>query len=242
MFPIRDNVRARRAPFVTWVLIGLNVLVFVLQLGMPRQALEQAAYLFGVVPARLLHPRWARAVGYPSGALLTLFTSMFLHGGFFHLLTNLWALWLFGDNVEDRLGHLRYLVFYVLCGVGAMATHVFLQSASTIPAIGASGAIAGVMGAYLLFFPFARMIVVLPVFFYPLFFEVPAVIYLLLWFWTQIAGGASTLVAGVAHGGGIAFWAHVGGFFCGMVFSRVLCCNPRGRRRRYWERDEFFPW
>jgi len=242
MFPIRDNVPARRAPFVTYALITANVLVFLLQSGLPREMLEQIAYLFGVVPARILQPVWAYRVGFPPGAPMTLITSMFLHGSWFHLISNMWAMWLFGDNVEDRLGHFRYTVFYFLCGIGAMLTHVFLNPTSTVPAVGASGAIAGVMGAYFIFFPFARMIVVFPVLFYPMFFELPAVLYLGLWFFSQIVGGTASLAIGTQRGGGIAFWAHVGGFFSGMFLSRAFCCNPRGRHRPYWERDEYFPW
>jgi len=236
MFPIRDNVPARRAPIVTYLLIGVNVVLFLRQAALPDPAQLEYLHVFGVVPRRLLQPAWAERVGFPPGAALSLFTSMFLHGGWFHLISNMWALWLFGDNVEDRLGRLRYILFYVLCGVVAMLAHVALNPASVVPAVGASGAIAGVMGAYLLYFPLARMVVMIPVFFYPLFFEVPAVVFLVLWILTQLVGGASARLAGAAGAGGVAFWAHVGGFFCGMILGARW--RPRRRSlRRYREFD-----
>ncbi|MCX7591960.1 MAG: rhomboid family intramembrane serine protease, partial [Kiritimatiellae bacterium] len=215
MIPIRDNVPARFVPFVTYFIILANVLVYIHQSGLDPVESVEFAQLYGTVPARFTHAVWATRPGFPPEAILTLFTSMFLHGGFFHLFSNMWALWLFGDNVEDRLGHLRYLLFYILCGVLAMLTHVLVNPASRIPAVGASGAIAGVMGAYMIHFPRAGMIVMMPLLFYPMFFEVPAVFYLLLWFIGQLASGTGSLLIRSRDIGGVAFWAHIGGFVAG---------------------------
>lgn len=220
MIPLRDNVPARRFPFVTLGLIAVNVIVFVKELSLPRPEVEALMYFWGVIPARLLIPFHRAFSNFPPGALLTPFTHMFLHGGWLHLLSNMWALWLFGDNVEDRLGHARYALFYILCGLLAIALHVVLHPLSRMPTIGASGAIAGVMGAYFLLFPWARILVLFPVIFYPVFFEIPAAIYLLLWFVLQIYSGAFSLVFGAGGFGGVAFWAHVGGFAAGMYLVR----------------------
>jgi membrane associated rhomboid family serine protease len=147
---------------------------------------------------------------------------MFLHGGFLHLLGNVWFLWLFGDNIEDRLGHWRYLLFYVLAGVLAGLLHAALNFRSTVPTIGASGAIAGVLGAYFMCFPFSWITVLIPVLFLPLIIKLPAVIFLLLWITSQVAGGYDLLSRGGAQAGGIAFWAHVGGFAAGVWLIRSL--------------------
>lgn len=220
MFPIRDTLRSRRFPIVNCALIIANIAVFVHQWLLPENDQVQFAHLYGTVPARLTVPGFAHAQGYPPGGLQTILTSMFLHGGLFHLLTNMWALWIYGDNVEDRLGHVRYLFFYVFAGVLAMVAHVALNLTSPIPAVGASGAIAGVMGAYMLMFPLARIVVMIPIVIYPLFVQVPAFAVLLLWIATQVMGAADALRAGPQMTGGVAFWAHVGGFFAGMLLCR----------------------
>jgi membrane associated rhomboid family serine protease len=244
MIPLRDNVVARRKPFVVWLLIAANVYVFWRELALPREALEQFMHVWGVVPARLTKPGWARSAGYPPGALLTVFSSMFLHGGWLHLISNMWSLWLFGDNVEDRFGHGRFLLFYVLCGVGAMGLHVVLHQASTVPAIGASGAIAGVMGAYFLMFPRARVVVMVPIFFYPLLFEVPAAVFLFVWIAGQVFNGVAALKSGPSAFAGVAFWAHVGGFAAGLALAFLWAGGPRGHGRsgRIWRRERYTRW
>jgi len=242
MIPIRDNVPARKFPFVTHILIIINVIVFLHEWNLPVRLREELIMLWGVTPIRLMHPALSVRYGMPPSSWTTIVSGMFLHGSWLHLVSNMWALWLFGDNVEDRLGHGRFAVFYMACGVAAFMLHILLNQFSGVPTIGASGAIAGVMGAYFLFFPLARMIVMVPIFFYPLFFEVPAALYLLVWIVTQISSGTFTLLAGMSGAGGVAFWAHVGGFFAGMALGGQLCYNPRGRGRCYWERDEYRPW
>ena len=233
MLPIQDSVPSRSVPVVTRALVLVNVLVFFFELMLPRQGIEQLFYLFGIVPARITHPDWAADIGFPAGTYWTILTHQFLHGGWLHLFANMWTLWIFGDNVEDRMGSLRFLIFYLICGSVAALTQVLTNPDSTIPSVGASGAIAGVLGAYLLFFPTARLIVLFPIFFYPFFFEVPAVLYLFLWFLIQLFSGAAAL-AGPQEVGGIAWWAHVGGFVSGMLLCRLFV-----RRRRPSQPDEY---
>jgi membrane associated rhomboid family serine protease len=221
VLPLQDSVPSRSVPVVTRALILINVIVFFFELSLPRETLEQVFYLFGLVPARFTHPGWAAAVGFPVNDFWPLLTHQFLHSGWLHIIGNMWTLWIFGDNVEDRMGPLRFAVFYLLCGLLAALTHLFTQPRSTVPTVGASGAIAGVLGAYLLLFPTARLIVLFPLLFLPLFFEVPAVLYLGLWFFMQFYGGAVTWAA-PASVGGIAWWAHIGGFVAGLLLCPLF--------------------
>lgn len=221
MFPIRDTVPARSFPVINWLLIIANVLVFVLiEVPLASGALSKLILSYGVVPARLYS-------GSPA-ALITIVSSMFLHGGWLHLISNVWALFIFGDNVEDRMGAGRYFVFYLVCGAVAAMAQAAVDPASRIPAIGASGAIAGVLAAYFISFPRSRVVTFIPVFFLPWFVEIPAVIYLGFWFFSQFFNGVLALDMG-SLGGGIAYWAHIGGFLAGLVLlpffarpSRVL--------------------
>ncbi len=216
MFPIRDNIPSRHLPVMTWLLIAVNAFVFFHELSLRPQALEQTMYLFGIVPARYTHPAWAAEVGFPLWDFRPLLTSMFLHGGWLHIIGNMWMLWIVGDNVEDRMGPLRFLGFYLLSGVASSVVHLATNLDSTVPALGASGAIAGVMGAYFLLFPRARIVAMFPIIFWPVFFEVPAFIYLGFWFLTQFFSGTAAL-ARHGTGGGIAWWAHIGGFATGIL-------------------------
>ncbi len=234
MFPLRDTIRSRTFPVVTWSIIALNVAVFLLEASLPPALLERFIALWGFVPARLFggHVLWG---------LTTLFTSMFLHGGWFHLLSNMWALYIFGDNVEDRMGSGRYLVFYLLSGVAAALLQAFVEPASQVPMVGASGAISGVLGAYFLFYPHARVITWIPLFlFFGYYVDIPAVLYLGLWFFSQFYSGLFALVT--PHGlqaGGVAWWAHIGGFLFGVLFARAFA--PPDRHPR-WYADEYWPW
>jgi membrane associated rhomboid family serine protease len=213
MIPIRDAVKSKTRPFVTWLLIAANIAVFILEIRMPRQQLSALFDQYGVVPSRLagaeLSLRSVRSF-YP------LFTGMFLHGGWFHLIANMWCLWLFGDNVEDRYGHFRFLLFYLLGGIAAYLVHALVLAGSSTPAIGASGAIAAVMAAYLLMFPRARILTIVPLFFIPLFIQIPAFVFIGLWFVLQLLSGAAAL-GPRASAAGIAWWAHIGGFMFGIV-------------------------
>jgi membrane associated rhomboid family serine protease len=231
MIPLKDTVQSRSFPIVNWMLIGLNIFVFFILLSSGAQA-EAWVEDLGVVPTRLLQdPSSFQAV--------TLFTSMFLHGGWAHLLGNMLALYIFGDNVEDRLGSGRYLLFYFICGLAAAAAHIALNRNSPVPTIGASGAISGVLAAYLLFFPSARVITLVFLFIFPLFVEIPAVFYLGFWFLSQLFNGALAVVSDMQTFGGIAWWAHVGGFIAGLLLGPLLA-RRRYIRRRYV--DEYYPW
>lgn len=230
MFPVRDTIPSQHVPVATWLIIAVNVGVFFLELANPGPVVEQMTYLFGIVPARYTDPEWAQWVGFPS-SYWPFITSMFLHGGWLHVIGNMWALWIFGDNVEDRMGPLRFLLFYTTSGVMAGLVHLLTNVGSTVPAIGASGAIAGVMAAYFLLFPRARIVAMFPVVFWPLFFEVPAFLYLGFWFFVQLFSGATALVS-PERASGIAWWAHIGGFATGALTFRAFL-RPRPRPVRH---------
>jgi membrane associated rhomboid family serine protease len=237
MIPIRDTIPSRSPPVVTWSLIGINLVVFLFEVTLDQNQLERLFYLYGVVPARYSHPEWARWVGFPIDSYWPFLTSMFLHGGWAHVIGNMWTLWIFGDNVEDRMGSARFLLFYVLTGLAAGITHWFANPDLTVPTVGASGAVAGVLGAYFILFPFARIIALLPVFFWPFFFEVPAIIYLLFWFFSQVISG-TVADLGPRQMGGVAWWAHAGGFISGVLFLRLFLL-PEPKRPRPHDRDEY---
>ncbi len=233
MIPLKDTIPSRHLPVMTWSLIGVNILVFIYQVSLPEPALRQLVYLFGIVPARYTDPLWAAGAGLPAAAPWPFLTSMFLHGGFFHLLSNMWTLWIFGDNVEDRMGPVRFLVFYLLCGAISGVVHGLTNLNSQIPTIGASGAIAGVLGAYFVLYPAARVLTMFLIVFWPVFVELPAFIYLALWFVTQLLSGSISLAGGV-NAGGIAWWAHVGGFLAGLLLFRRFLRRRSAPSRAAW--------
>jgi len=227
MFPLYDTIPRRHAPVMTLALIGVNVAVFLFELTLPSETLEGLFHLFGVVPARYTHPEWAVMAGLPLDDYWPFATSQFLHGGWSHLLSNMWMLWIFGDNVEDRMGSFLFLVFYLACGIAAGLLHWVANPDSTLPVVGASGAIAGVMGAYMIMFPSARVITLVPLFVIPLFIPIPAVFFLFIWFISQFFSGAFALLS-PEKAGGIAWWAHVGGFGAGIILHRLFA----GRKSR----------
>jgi membrane associated rhomboid family serine protease len=220
MFPIRDTLSSKNYPVVNMALIGLNVLVFLLQTLQGGQE-NRFIYIYGLVPARYSIPHIASyfTIGQQ---LFSLISFMFLHGSFWHLLGNMWSLYIFGDNIEDRLGALRYLVFYLLCGLTSGLFHLLLNLNSNVPTIGASGAIAGVMGAYFLLFPGARILTLIPILFIPFFIEIPAYFFLGIWFLLQFLSAAGA----EGSAGGIAWWAHIGGFISGMILVKVIYVLP----------------
>jgi membrane associated rhomboid family serine protease len=227
MIPIRDTTQTRNYPVVNNILIGINVFLFLLQLTV-GPGIERFFFMYGLVPARYTDPEIA---GYftPLQQVLPFVSFMFLHGGFLHLLGNMWSLHIFGDNVEDRLGPFRYLVFYLLCGWLSGLTHFLFNLDSRLPTIGASGAIAGVMGAYLILFPMAKILTLIPIFFIPYFVEIPAFIFLGLWFLLQFLSATAVR----PDMGGIAWWAHVGGFAFGLVLLKLFLAVPQaGLTRR----------
>jgi hypothetical protein len=235
MIPLRDTTRSRNYPAVNTALIAANGLLFLVQLAQGPQQ-DAFIYTYGLVPARYSVPHVA-AYFTSFQQALALLSFMFLHGGFWHLLGNMWSLYIFGDNVEDRLGPFRYLLFYLLCGWASGLFHLFLNWQSPVPTIGASGAIAGVMGAYLLLYPRSKLLTLIPIFFIPYFIEIPAFFFLGLWFLFQFLGAAGSS----AQGGGIAWWAHVGGFVAGILLVKVLERVPQtglsGRMREATQRN-----
>jgi len=226
MIPIRDTIRSETYPIVNSFIIAVNVLVFFLELSQ-AQGLDGFIKIYGLVPARYSIPQIA-AYFTTGQQVLSFLTFMFLHGGFLHLLGNVWFLYIFGDNVEDRLGHFRYLVFYLLCGLASGISHLVINWHSMIPTIGASGAIAGVMGAYFILYPRAKILTLVPIFIFFQFIELPAFLFLGVWFLFQFlsAAGAS------AQAGGIAWWAHIGGFVFGVIFLKLFEMLPASGARR----------
>jgi len=221
MIPIRDAIRSKTFPVVNVAIIVLNVLAFLWQLTQ-GPALKESLYLYGIVPLRYSDPGLsAHFTGFQQ--YLPFLTSMFLHGGFLHIIMNMWFLYIFGDNIEDRLGHIRYLIFYLFCGVAAGLIHLFTNWSSNIPTIGASGAISGVMGAYLLLYPRSRIMTLIPIFLFFQFIEIPAFVFLGYWILIQLFSASLTS----KNVGGVAFWAHIGGFVAGLFFIKIFDWIPR---------------
>jgi membrane associated rhomboid family serine protease len=235
MIPIRDDQPRFSTPYVTYFLVAFNTVVFLIELwvGMGSQrALNGFIYEFGVVPRQVTGALGGSAHFNLAAAFLPMLTSMFLHGSWLHIIGNMWVLWIFGDNIEDYLGHFPYLLFYLICGLAASVTHIFLNLGSNIPSVGASGAIAGVMGAYFLLYPRARVLTIVPLIIFFTFWWLPAWIVLGYWFLVQFLSGAATSIAySSGTSGGVAVWAHVGGFVAGIVLIKVF--PERARRYRY---------
>jgi|SRR6185437_37955 membrane associated rhomboid family serine protease len=235
MIPLRDDQPRYSTPYVNYFLIALNVAVFFFELSVKAQsprALNGLFYEFGMVPGHFSSSLSGTHAYLQPGAFLTILTSMFLHGGWLHIIGNMWVLWIFGDNIEDQLGHLTYLFFYLLCGIAAGVTHILLNAGSNIPTVGASGAIAGIMGAYFLLYPRAKVLTLVPLIIFFTFWWLPAWIVLGYWFLLQFLSGAATQIAVSSRSsGGVAFWAHVGGFVAGIILIKVF--PQRSGRYRY---------
>jgi len=223
MIPLKSTEPVYSGAKITASLIAVNLAVFFYQLSLPAYALNQFVEQWGIVPDRL--------------HLESLITSMFLHGGWMHILGNMLFLWVFGRNVEDLIGGGRFLVFYLLCGLAAALVQVVSNFYSPVPTIGASGAIAGVMGAYLVKFPRARIITLLPIFFFFTTVEIPAALLLLFWFGMQFLNGLGSLAETDYSGGGVAWFAHVGGFVTGMLLVRAFPERRRWRTWRGWDQE-----
>ncbi len=224
MIPIRDKNPSGTIPFVTIGIIFCNVLIFLFELSLGRR-LDAMLFQFGVIPIKVYY-----ASDIPGATIANTYfpfvSFMFLHGGFIHLIGNMWYLWIFGDNVEDRLGHFKFIAFYLMCGIGSAAVHVYFNSQSGVPCIGASGAIAGVLGAYMVTFPRARISVLVPLFVVWQIMDLPAFLVLGFWFLIQFFNGTAAISS--AHGGGVAWWAHIGGFVFGVILMKLF---PKSRRR-----------
>lgn len=217
MIPLRDTEPSFTKPFVTVTIIVINVFAFFFEIALDEFSRNELMAVFGIVPARLQYS--------------SLITSMFLHGGWMHLIGNMWFLWIYGDNIEDILGHGKYLMFYLLCGVAAGLVHVIAEPSSRIPTIGASGAIAGVMGAYMAKFPRSKILTLVPFIIFFTTLEIPAVLILAYWFLLQLFSGVGQIGYSSAAQGGIAFWAHIGGFVAGFVLVKMLPTRQRFSNR-----------
>lgn len=239
MIPLRDSEPSGSIPIVTILLIVINGLVWLYEVSLGDQA-DLFVQQYGLIPIRFVtYSRYSG--GFIDNALVPAFSSLFMHSGWLHVIGNMWFLWIFGDNVEDRLGHVKFLLFYLLCGVGASLLHVYIYPYSGIPLVGASGAISGVLGAYLLSFPAARVYTLFFIVIFIRIIEIPAFLFLIFWFGLQFVSGASEL-ASRAHGqdvGGVAHWAHIGGFLLGLILIVLMPKNPR-RRTPSWHDDR--PW
>lgn len=231
MIPLRDAIRSKTFPVVNVLIIAANALAFLWQLSLGPQ-LREALLIYGIVPVRYSDPSLSVQFTFFE-QVLPFFSSMFLHGGFMHILGNMWFLYIFGDNIEDRLGHIRYLLFYLLCGVAAGLIHLYTNWESNLPTIGASGAISGIMGAYLLLYPHSRIMTLIPIFFFIQFVEIPAFVFLGYWLLIQLFSASLT----PKNVGGIAFWAHIGGFVAGLVLIKLFDLFPRmgmGQQLRHY--------
>jgi len=220
VIPLRDSVRPRTTPFINWILIALNIYIFIREIMIPPGELNVVFYNMGLIPSNVTHLVLS---GSPLDvSMITFITAIFLHGGWMHVLSNMLFLWVFGDNVEDRLGHLKYLFFYLAVGVAGSIAHIISSPFSEVPVIGASGAVAGVLGAYFVAFPRARVLTLIPIIIFFTIVEIPAVIFLALWFVLQIFNGTASL-GGSADA--VAWWAHVGGFLTGIFLIKTM--SPR---------------
>lgn len=224
MIPIRDRNPSGSFPLVTVSLILVNVLVFLFELSLGTR-LDSFLFQFGIVPIKVIYSADIPGSNF-ANTYFPFLSYMFLHGGFVHLIGNMWFLWIFGDNIEDRLGRIQFILFYFICGIGSAIVHVYFNRQSGIPCVGASGAIAGVLGAYMVTFPRARVLVVLPLFIIWQIIELPAIFVLGFWFLIQFFTGAATISS--AHGGGVAWWAHIGGFVLGIILIKIF---PKARYR-----------
>ncbi|MGR9051489.1 MAG: rhomboid family intramembrane serine protease [Gammaproteobacteria bacterium] len=221
MIPIRDTAPCYSRPIVTWTIMALCTAIFVFMQLLPDELQRRLTYQYGMVPIRYSNPAWASAFGLPPDHHLSFLTNLFLHGGWFHLLVNMLFLWIFADNVEDRMGPLRFLAFYLICGLAATGLQWYFDPNLTIPVVGASGAIAGVLGAYFFLYPYERVVLCFPVFFYPVIIHVPAIGFLGVWVIIQLHKAMTAVVfEGVTAD--VAWWAHLGGFIAGFLIYRFF--------------------
>lgn len=216
LIPLKDRIPSEHPPFMTVIIILVNIAVFFYQNSLGNSEFQIFINHYATIPMNITHPAYGGTADFSA-----LVSSQFLHGGWLHLIGNMWALWLFGDNVEDRMGPFKFLLFYLICGVIGNTAHVLVNPISTVPTIGASGAIAGIMGAYFILFPKARVLTLIPIIIYPWLVDIPAFIYLGFWFFMQLTSGMTGSEAQVA------FWAHIGGFAAGVILHRLFMLhNP----------------
>lgn len=221
MFPIKDSIPATRFPVMNWLIILANTAVFIYQLQLSDTGLGTFYTTYGLIPSQFSSLTESDWLSLKIFSVFPFFTNMFLHGGWLHFLANMWTLVIFGDNIESRMGSWRYLAFYLVSGIVASGAHFAVNMYSPIPAIGASGAISGIMAAYMFIFPFAKVVLFVPILFVPLFFNISAYIYIGLWFLIQLWNGGMMLKT-ATESTGIAFWAHIGGFIAGALLFKLF--------------------
>lgn len=223
MIPVRDTIPCYNTPVITWALMAVNITVFLFMIAMPDSMAQDFVYLYGLVAKRYTDPVWATLSGFPNDHYFSFLSSMFLHSGLLHIVMNMLFMWIFADNIEDCMGRVRFIVFYFLCGLVAAIGQVTFNPDTSIPVVGASGAIAGVMGAYFMLYPYARIVIWVPLFFLPIFFELPAIAFLGFWVIMQLQKATTAGAEGVAD---VAWWGHLGGFIAGAVLYRFFIHKP----------------
>lgn len=220
MIPIRDSIPCNTTPVVTWSIMAICIIVFLVMIFMPDHMAQHFLYLYGMVPIRYANPRWAYDFGLPPDHYLSFLTSLFIHGGWIHIAINMIFLWIFADNIEDLMGHYRFLLFYILCGLLATYTQWYFSQNLVVPVVGASGAIAGVLGAYFFRFPQAKVVLLVPILFFPLFFEIPAIAFLGFWVIMQLMEVFDATMLGTVTSA--AWWSHLGGFAAGAILHKLF--------------------
>ncbi|MDY6969504.1 MAG: rhomboid family intramembrane serine protease [Spirochaetota bacterium] len=223
MIPLKDEIPTNRFPFITIAIIVINVLIFLYQISQKAYISQANVVYFGIIPYRVTHFFEFSTTPFSLNPLLTFFTAMFFHGSILHIIGNMLYLWIFGNNVEDAMGHLKFLFFYILCGIISSFAHIFAEPYSKIPMIGASGAIAGVLGAYLILFPYSKVLTAVIIFVFIRLIKIPAVIILGIWFLIQITS--------IRSGGGVAWYAHIGGFVIGILLVNFFVPDNKYYRR-----------
>lgn len=238
MIPLRDDIPRVHTPVAVIVVIVANAAAHLIMSGQSPQVQELVFRLFGVVPARYAFPDWAAFAGFPAMGALPFFSYMFLHSGWWHIILNMWMLWIFADNIEDVMGPWRFALFYLLCGLSALALHMVFNLTESAPVIGASGAVAGVMGGYVMLYPRGKVVTFIPIIIIPYIVTLPAWLFLGIWFLSQVLSGVFGHLVGSTSG--IAWWAHVGGFLAGMILVRLFMkpercyyCEYKGLRRDF---------
>ena len=224
MIPIRDNILCETKPYISWAIIAICIGIFIGMKLLPYELQRQLTYLYGMVPIRYSNPAWAAGFGLRFDYYLSFLTNLFLHGGWLHIIVNIWFLWIFSKKIEDVMGHVRFLFFYLICGVVATFVQWYFDQGLVIPVVGASGAISGVLGAYFILYPYARIVVWLPLLFLPIFFELPAISFLGFWVIMQIYKATTALVFEDVVVD-VAWWAHIGGFVAGVFLYPLFLKN-----------------
>jgi membrane associated rhomboid family serine protease len=238
MFPIRDSVRSDQTPVIVYTIILVNAAVFLYQNSLGMNAAVIFTYEHGLVPIRYFDPFWGRRNGLPATDYWPFLTATFLHGGWLHIILNMWTLYIFGRTMEGRMGAVPFLAFYLACAVASTAVHAWFNATSDVPVVGASGAIAGVIGAYAVTFPTARITLLVPIIIIPLIFDIPAIAFAVIWFGMQVLQGAWESMT-PSMGGGIAWWAHIGGFLAGILLLPLFLIFAPRRIQGPWQQG---PW